>query len=146
VPYRNADLDHLLDLLELIPWDTGNDDTGCDAPDQFRDGFDATRWSLINNCTIDYAEVREGNYGSDTVYRLCMYLQSVFDGLPADAVTVVGELVAATLSVYDAPAAATGKRWCDDVTATTWRILVSHVATSERAARRNVPADMTPHS
>ncbi|TKG61551.1 hypothetical protein [Prauserella endophytica] len=144
MPYRTADLDHLLDLLELIPWEAT--DGGSEAPDRFRETFDATRWSLLNNCTIDYNQVCDGARAGDVVYRLCMYLQSVFDGLPDEHLAVVGELIAATLGVYDAPAEAIGRRWCDDVAASSWRILVSHVATSERAARRGVPADMTPHA
>lgn len=144
--YSNSDLNHLLDLLALMPWASGSEES-LEVPEQLRrsEVLGQHRWDMLNNSTLDLAPLMLGSEDPSLVFRMSMYALEAFDRLPAAASTELGTLIGPQIGVHALPEAI-GQRWCDDLTATAWRILADYVGAERRADLTDQPADMTPRA
>lgn len=133
-PHDHPDVKHLMDLLELLDWDRQSD--GGWAPRHWREfqvGLDHETWNLFNNSTLDYVPLREGRGDWSTVSRLCLYMLGAFDGDRPDTWKAIGERLGRTLFIDTGEVI--GRRWCEEVAATAWRLKVANSAAEMRLGR-----------
>lgn len=82
---ERADVDHLIDLLELLPWEP-------EAHGEYRiprgvlwNALDQNRWTLLANAQLDYGRLLADRDPS-MVYTTCVYMLDIFD-TPSDELT-----------------------------------------------------------
>lgn len=135
---ESKDVDHLMDLLELLPWDPDVDGKGYhlrrgDSEDLLV-ALDHRR-IFFRNAQFDYGRLRDGRGNASVVYATCGYLLDAFDAATAEVVEAIGALIVKPLNLDSATSGAAGRRWCDDLASTAWRLVVSHAAGFKRESR-----------
>lgn len=133
-PANQQDVEHLLDLLALIQWDF------TDGEPQIPDDIpltlaDQPRGAMLANGLIDYGYLISGSREDSTIYRMCMYVSEVFEDAPENLALAIGTRLSHSLGFRHHPLAV-GRRWCDDVLATAWRIAVPHTAIQDRISHQ----------
>lgn len=131
----DLDVEHLVDLLDLLPWERGGEDGEWQLPSAIVwDALDERQSELLTEAQTDYGSLQNGSRDDGSPSRIGAHLFEVFGGASAELVTAVGSLLAVALGV-ELSREALGRRWCDDVVSTSWRILVPGVAARHRLMR-----------
>lgn len=137
---------HLMDLLELLPWEATSTREGArwhlNCP-QLWAVLTAHQTSWLVNGILDYVYCHRRGDNTGLITRLSMSLLDVFEDPTPEIATAVGEAVGHGMGLH-APPAAIGRRWCADLTATAWRIRVPFMAGAIRTGRSG--ACLTPRS
>lgn len=132
-----AETRHLVELLGFIDWSSdlqSEDSTDSAIPKELNQTLDQDRWIMLQNALLDWDIVRTSEPGADgdAVWRLAVvYVLPVFEGMPAEADWVLGELVSTgTHLLCESPGAleGLGRRWREDLCATAWRIQLADQA------------------
>lgn len=134
---ESIDVDHFMDLLELLPWEPDKDGKGYHLPrGDLWDALDRSRWPYLTNVKIPYSRLRDGHRDASTVCATCCYMLDVFDKASAGVSTAIGALIVKPLGLDPAiSGTSAGRRWCEDLASTAWRLVVPHAAEFRREAR-----------
>lgn len=87
---------------------------------------------IPGQCQIDYGHLRNGRRDESTAYLICVFMVDIFDSPPAEVIAAIGALIVKPLGLDSATSEAAGRRWCEDVASTAWRLLVPYIAESHR--------------
>lgn len=132
------DVEHFVDLLVALPWQTQDDGRGVELGDAatnlHRAIVDANsdRRAMLLNGQLDFLPLLQGKRSDSLVTRAAMYAFVVFDGAPREIVIEAGQAVLAALGMNESDPQQVGQRWIADLTATTYRLLLRDTARIRR--------------
>lgn len=144
-----AERDRLTALMSLINWDNearkGNPDVSV-CPDTLETVLNQHRWSMLENALLDWDIMCGRKQGAphDAAFRLGQtYVPEVFESVGPEVDRALGHLIQQYLDA-DEVAEALGRRWRDDLCATSWEMRLKDRAKEHELERSSSTDGLNP--